>query len=195
MLETGVRCVEGCCLWIQSSGQGPEHFVGDGLWRPLLDIGAQSSSGSETAGFTLLSQLEKLLSQLVLKSRCGHSPWGGRGTDPCSAASRKKISRQFLLLLPPGGSPWTYRRTCHTASFGGLLDARRTNLLFFVLGPRPPPHVPNLYAPFTWLSPHSFPQGPYCLHSVHNSLCLSVPITSHWDSRLPTGESQPYLSF
>lgn len=62
-----MRRVEGCCLWIQDLG--PDHFVGGGLWRPLLDIGAQIATGSETAGFTLLIQIEKLLSQLLLKSR------------------------------------------------------------------------------------------------------------------------------
>lgn len=195
MLKPGVRCVEGCCLWIQDLG--PDHFVGGGLWRPLLDIGAQSATGSEAAGFTLLIQIEKLLSQLLLKSR-------QKTLGVATRLGEEEVQIRTLLLpgrrsvdtdLPPGGSQWTYHWTCHTASFGGILDARSTNLLFVALGPGPPPHVPNLYAPFTWLSPHYFPQGPYCLHSVHNSLCLSVPITSHWDSRLPTGESQPYLSF
>lgn len=190
-----MRRVEGCCLWIQDLG--PDHFVGGGFWRPLLDIGAQIATGSETAGFTLLIQTEKLLGQLLLKSR-------QKTLGVATRLGEEEVQIRTLLLpgrrsvdtdLPPGGSQWTYRRTCHTASFGGILDARRTNLLFVPQGPGPPPHVPNLYAPFTWLSPHHFPQGPYCLHSVHSSLCLSVPITSHWDSRLPTGESQPYLSF
>lgn len=65
----------------------------------------------------------------------------------------KRSVDSFYSLLPPGGSQWTYHRTCHPASFGGVLDARRTNLLLF--RPGPTALFPTL---LTVCSPHHTPR-------------------------------------
>lgn len=120
--------------------------------------------------------------------RYGFSPWGGRGTNSCFAAPKKKTVSTPYCHLEEVNGPTVGPAKQQTLVAYWMLAIQ---ICCFSL-PGPTAHFPTL---LTVCTPHHRPSpGSYCLHCVHSSLCLSVPITSHWDSRLPTGESLIYHS-
>lgn len=165
----------------RATGAGPrrsEHFEGGGLRRALLDIGVQSSSWKgNAAGFDLLVQSEKLLSQLALKSRqntlgLATSHLGEEEVQTLALPLPGKRSvDSFYSLLPSGGSPAEGPAT-QRAMAGGLPNQ---SVVFHPRSTAPCPTLLTCMYPSPVPALTRLPSGAYCLHSVHSSLCLLRP--------------------